>query len=372
MMIEKSNTQTQLSSDHEDEIDLIPIIKLLWKDRKKIISITLIFMGLGLFIAFFSPIKFNSTVVVKPILSSTKPTLGGNLGGLAAMAGINIPGGDGTAEIHPLLYPKIIESYAFQKELMKSKIFVENLNAEVSFEKYYTEIYQATILEIIKKYTVGLPSILLKKFKSKNLNSFSLDKKFKRVSETDIKMMELLEEQLHVYVDEKEGYVSLSATMPEKVQAAQLVTNAQNILQRKVIEHKLTRAQEDLKFIEERFQENKQAFDRAQINLAKYRDANKNVNTASARTEAEKLESEYELAFSVYSELAKQVETQKIQVKKNTPVFAVLNEAVVPLKKFNKSKIIILIQYSLLGVFVGMIITFTKTYVGKFNDRWGE
>ena len=184
--------------------------------------------------------------------------------------------------------------------------------------------------------------------------------------------MQLLEKQLQVTVDQEEGFVRLSATMPEKLQSTQLVISAQNILQRKVISLKLKKAQTDLEFIEERFMENKLAFEQAQDNLAKYRDANKNVNTATAQTEVERLESEYELAFSVYSELAKKVESQKIQVKENTPVFVVLKEAVIPLKQSSTPKSIILIMWSLFGVFTGSLITLAKPFLANLKGRWGE
>ena len=183
-------------------------------------------------------------------------------------------------------------------------------------------------------------------------------------------MMELLEEQLQVNVDEKQGFVSISASMPDGLQAAQMVLSAQNILQEKVINHKLKKAQEDLVFIEERYNEKKKAFEQAQKNLARYRDANRNVNTATAQTEAERLESEYQLAFSVYSELAKQVETQKIQVKENTPVFAVLQDAVVPLEKSSTSKIMTLAIWSFLGLFVGVALTFLKTFIADIKEKW--
>ena len=80
------------------------------------------------------------------------------------------------------------------------------------------------------------------------------------------------------------------------------------------------------------------------------------------------MESEYQLAFSVYSELAKQVETQKIQVKENTPVFAVLQDAVVPLEKSNTSKFVILIFWTLLGIFSGIVAIVSKQYILKIKE----
>lgn len=372
-MEQKTNLEKKQSTYYEeDEIDLIALSKSLWEDRKNIIKTTLLFLIIGLFVALSSQVEYTANVVVKPILSVSEPKLGGNLGGLAAIAGINLRGTNATAEIHPLLYPKIIESYAFRKELMESSIFVEELNTEVSFEEYYSKIHRPSLLGFIKKLSLGLPKLILKHLKQKKDPSIYANKNFSRISEVDQEMIQLLEDQLQVDVDEEQGFVSLSASMPENLQATQLVTNAQSILQRKVIAHKLKKAQEDLSFIEERFKENKLAFEEAQSNLAKYRDANKNVNTATAQTEVERLESEYELAFTVYSELAKQVETQKIQVKENTPVFAVLKEAVIPLEESSASKILILILWSFIGIFLSVGVTFAKKFAIGIREKWNQ
>ena len=369
-MEHKNKNIPQQYIDHKDEIDLVALAKTLWAGRKEVVKTTLFFIGVGLFVALTSPAEYTSTVVVKPTLSDSKSKLSGNLGGLAAMAGINLGGTSSAAEIHPTLYPKIVQSYSFQKELMASTIYVKDLDSEVSFEQYYTELHALSILQLLKKYTLGLPRLILSSIKRKKETPSSAEKIFYTISEIDEKMMKLLQKQLRVNVDEKQGFVSISASMPERLQAAQMVLSAQNILQRKVIDHKLKKAEEDLDFIEERYNEKKKAFEQAQVNLARYRDANRNVNTATAQTEAERLESEYQLAFSVYSELAKQVETQKIQVKENTPVFAVLQDAVVPLEKSSASKSKILAIWSFLGLFVGVATTFAKTFIGDIKEKW--
>ena len=99
---------------------------------------------------------------------------------------------------------------------------------------------------------------------------------------------------------------------------------------------------------------------------------NENILHQGFVAEIERLESEYGLAFSVYSELAKKVESQKIQVKENTPVFVVLKEAVIPLKQSSTPKSIILIMWSLFGVFTGSLITLAKPFLANLKGRWGE
>ena len=242
-MEHKNKNMPQKYSDHEDEIDLFALAKTLWAGRKEVVKITMMFMGIGLFVALTSPAEFTSTVVVKPTLSDSKSKLGGSLGGLAAIAGINLGGGSSAAEIHPSLYPKIVESYSFQKELMASTIYVKNLDSEVSFEQYYTELHTLSLLQLLKKYTLGLPRLILSSIKGKKESTGSAENVFHTISETDKEMMKLLQKQLRVNVDEKQGFVSISAIMPEGLQAAQMVLSAQNILQRKVIDHKLKKAQ---------------------------------------------------------------------------------------------------------------------------------
>ncbi len=347
----------------EEEFDLLLTLHYLWSKKFKILKITLFFSFFGLFVAFASKTKYSSNIIIKPILSNSETKLQSSLGGLAAMAGVSLPSITNSAEIHPLLYPKIIESYSYQKELINSLISVEELKEKVSFEKYYKEFYKPSVLELIQKYSIGLPKIILDYFRLNSDKSYYSENEFRSISSDDYKMMKLIEKQLEVTINEEQGFVSLTATMPEKIQAAQFVANAQNILQRKVIKHKLSKAQENLSFIEDRFKEKKIEFELAQNNLARYRDANKNVNTATALTEIERLESEYDLAFSVYSELAKQVESQKIQVKENTPVFVVLKEAVIPLKKSNTSKLITLLTFTIIGICLGISSTF-------FKDIW--
>jgi archaellum component FlaC len=246
---------------------------------------------------------------------------------------------------------------------MQTSIYVEELGEEVSFEEFYTKIYKPGLLQIIKRYTFGLPGLILRAIKSEKTPLGNDNLNFDRRTGSDEILLKLLINQFNLSVDEKDGFVSLSATMPESIMAAQLVSSAQKLLQKFVIRYKLKKAEEDLRFIEERYGEKKNEFEIAQRNLAKYRDANKNVNTATALTEIERLESEYQLAFSVYSELAKQVEKQKIQVKENTPVFVVLQDAVIIEENSGISKKLLLILW------VGFGLLFSSVWVGLSNFR---
>ena len=70
-----------------------------------------------------------------------------------------------------------------------------------------------------------------------------------------------------------------------------------------------------------------------QDSFARFRDANKSFSSAVAKTQEEALTNEYNLAYSVYSELAKQMEQAKIAVNETTPILTIVEPVVVPIER---------------------------------------
>lgn len=79
--------------------------------------------------------------------------------------------------------------------------------------------------------------------------------------------------------------------MPEALAAAQLGQRAQELLQEYIIEFRIKKAKANLDFIQQRFDETAQRFKTTQQLLASFRDRNKNVSLATAKTEEERLTS---------------------------------------------------------------------------------
>ncbi|MDE5421898.1 hypothetical protein L3073_06735 [Ancylomarina sp. DW003] len=123
-------------------------------------------------------------------------------------------------------------------------------------------------------------------------------------------------------------------------------------------------------FVEERYAEKEAAFTVAQNKLARFRDQNKNVSSAMAQTQIERLQSEFSMASSVYTELAKQLETQKIQVKEDTPVFTIIEPVVVPFERSKPKRAMILIIWTFLGGIVGVGMVFGKEFLGSVRKQW--
>ncbi|PKP12236.1 MAG: hypothetical protein CVU08_11590 [Bacteroidetes bacterium HGW-Bacteroidetes-3] len=372
------DTKPTLQKEDDDEIDLIALAKTGWEGRKTVIKMVMIFMAIGLFIAIFSPKEFTASTTMVPASDSKK--IGGNLSGLASLAGINLGSMGGEGGISPTLYPQIVNSIPFQKELLQTPLTIEGQSKKVTYANYYTNIYSPGLLGVLKKYTIGLPGIIIKAIKGKTvIPSVGTERSRSEVeginqlltiSDDENELIKQLSNQLSLDVNNKDGYVSLAATMPEAVPSAELTQRAQELLQQYIINFKIQKSSESLKFIQDRYAEKETAFKDAQQQLARFRDRNQFVNTALAQTTLERLQSEKDLAQGVYSELAKQLETQQIQVKEDTPVFTVLKPVSVPIEKSKPNRPLILIIWTFLGGIIGIGMVFGKEFLDSLKKQW--
>ncbi len=91
-----------------------------------------------------------------------------------------------------------------------------------------------------------------------------------------------------------------------------------------------------------------------------------------AKTEEERLTSQYNLIYAVYSDLAKQLEQAKIQVKQDTPVFTIIEPVSVPTKKSKPNRPMILIIWLFLGGVIGTGWVFGKDFIEPMKKKWKE
>ena len=154
--------------------------------------------------------------------------------------------------------------------------------------------------------------------------------------------------------------------------SAQVADQARELLQKYITRFKIEKASDKLSFIEQRYEEKKKEFEKAQIRLASFSDQNKNVTSAVARTEESRLQGDYTIALNVYNELAKQLEQAKIQVKEETPVFSILEPAMVPREKSKPKKPLIVFIWLFLGGIIGTGMVFGKVFLKDIKEKLNE
>ncbi|MBK6282698.1 MAG: exopolysaccharide biosynthesis protein [Draconibacterium sp.] len=361
----------------DDEIDLIALVKTLWNGRKLIIKTVLVFMLFGLTIAIFSDKEYTASSTMVPQLSSSKSKMGG-LSSLAAMAGFNLNMNMESNELSPYIYPQIVQSVPFQLELMEAPFNFEGIDHPISIYEYYINYAKPNVISLISKYTIGLPFVIINALKPDKpevtpaIASDSLLYSPIALTESQELIRKMLSKRVTLETNDKDGYVLLNAIAYDPKLAAQVAHKAQTLLQKYITEFKIKKATAQLNFINERYAEKKKEFQKAQSNLAIFVDRNKNVTSAVARTEQDRLQNEYRLAFEVYSQLAQQLEQAQIQVKEDTPVFSIVKPVTVPLERSKPNRPMILIIWTFLGGIIGVGWIFAKHFLATIKSRWNE
>ena len=367
-----------INTPEEQEIDLVELIQRMWVNRWLIVKVTCVFMVLGLLVALFSPKVYTASCDVVP--QSSKSSATSSMSSLAALAGVNLGQMQSSETLSPNVYANIMSSTTFRKELMQTELDFEGIGHSVSFFDYYTskEYNKPSVISYIKKYTIGLPFTILKAIRGEQPEpDYSAvgggEQKIETISKDEYTAMSLLNERISISVDDKKGYVTVTANMPEALAAAQMAQATFTLLERYITEFKIEKVQSNLDFVQERFDEAKRSFEDVQSRRAKLRDANMNTSRYAARTELERLDAEYTLIQSVYSSLAQQVEQAKIRVKETTPILTVIKPVTVPYAKSKPQRAMILVAFTFLGGVAGMggvlVIPFLADIIGSKRMR---
>jgi uncharacterized protein involved in exopolysaccharide biosynthesis len=375
-------------------LDLSTLVQQLWAGRKIVLWTALSSVLISLFIAIISPVEYKSEVLLLPQSESSQAK---GLGFLQQF-GVSIGGGGGDmSSINTTLYPEVVSSTPYLSQLADQQIPVVSLDTSVSLVTYFNEIAEKPLIEDIKKYTIGLPKLvlnipvsLIKSFQGEDLEQETVNNATgletltqpqspseaednNRIIAFDIydipprKAAAIAQLKKRISVEIKaNGIVSVSAKMPEPLAAAKLTSLSVNYLTDYIVQYRTEKVKQNLKFIEQQYEESEKTFVQVQQELASFRDRNQNMVTERARAELDRLQTQYDLHFGIYRSFAQQIEQAKIKLQEETPVFRELEPVKVPTNNSEPNVEIILIGSLFFGIFLGVGILLVKVFWRSF------
>lgn len=285
---------------------------------------------------------------------SEEGQFGGQLGGLASLAGVNLDGNVPNG-INPALYHSISKSTPFLLELMNQEYFFQEVGDTLSlYNYYYLEHYKSSLFA----KALGLPGKLIKWIKSLFIESEleeleNEQKDMIMLNEYEEGVINDLSSRVFVEMDWDLNILKIEIEMQDPLVTARMVLFTQDYITNHVTDYATTKSIQQLASIDKQYMDRKSEFETAQIRLATFRDKNQNVTTARAKSEEERLRSEYTLAFNIYNQLAQQREAIKLKIEEETPIFTVLEPVKVPVEKSKPSRAVILV----IAVFLGGILS---------------
>lgn len=345
----------------EDSIDISKLLRKLFLNKSKLFKYTIYSILFGILISLSYPDKFKSESVFVPQLSS-KSDVSSSLSRLASQFSFDSSQiGTGNSDISPLIYPRIVESVPFRLELLKSKIIYEE--KEISVRQFLLATQTISFLRVLKKYTIGLPSLIISIFKSTS-EEVKYIEDFYTVTSEDERLFAMLDKILNIDLNDKDRFVTLTSTYKNKIIPPQITKNAEKILQEKIIEFKSKFSKEQLEFSQKQYKLKKSELNNLQDKIAVFRDQNKNINSSLYQNQLDRLISDGQVLQTVVVQLATQVEQAKLKVNKDTPIFIVIKPVNIPNEKSGPNRSLTVIAFTLLGfVLSSFFIIFEEDFL---------
>lgn len=338
------------SSINTSEIRFIDIILFIRKYIMMLIIAVIVSIVIGVLYSFTLTKMYEAKITLLPEYGTSQRGSFSLLG-----SGLN---GDGAEKLQPDLYPTILQSSPFGAHLLKQPVVDKD-------NKPYK-----TLQEYLK--TLNKPGLLSGLFSS----SSSKDaKKEVKLSKDGILSYSLQEQSeinnalslLSADVDQKSGIITLSAETADPFVSAIMVEEAEKYLVNYVEDYRSSKATHRMNVLGDRVKDAKERLRNAEYALQSYRDRNRNIFSNTAKIEEQRLQAEYVLSESLYSDLVRRYEQAKVSVKEEKPVFKVLEPVKVPLFKSSPKRLRIGLIFGVLGgVFaIFYILLFKEKVVQK-------
>jgi uncharacterized protein involved in exopolysaccharide biosynthesis len=123
----KKTEQNIFSGRNENEIDLLELVKTIWKGRKFVAWIVVLCVLSTFIISFFMTSIYTARAIIKPTSPSQSggklSTLASQFGGLATLAGIAMPSSASSTEIVNLLKSNILKKEVIENNQLLPILF---------------------------------------------------------------------------------------------------------------------------------------------------------------------------------------------------------------------------------------------------------
>lgn len=359
--------QDSSDSDAEKEIDLLELAMKLWDQKKKICIWCFIGAILGVVVAFSIPKEYTTDVKLAPEASGNSK-VNGSLGAMAAMVGLGGGSQSGGDAVNPMLYPDVVSSVPFLVDLFN--VPVEDIDGEkkITVREYVEEDLRSPWWSVIMRLPFKLIGLLRSSDKDETNSDKAIDTF--QLTKPEDSVVKALRARIAASVDTKTSVITISVMMQDPLVSATLADTVVNRLQEYITDYRTNKARKDLEYAELLNKEAQDNYYKAQQRYADYLDRNNGLILHSAQTTRERLQNEATLAFNLYNQTAQQVQLAKAKVQENTPVYAIVTPATVPIKPTSPRKPLILVGFVFLAFVASSAwILYGKPLMEEFKQK---
>ncbi|MCC5919852.1 MAG: hypothetical protein LAT68_03075 [Cyclobacteriaceae bacterium] len=359
--LNKKISQFSEGTSKNQEIKVSELVSIFTSGKRLILSSLILFFTIGLIKALSSPEEFTS---VSKVITDYNPNQG--FGGLSGIPGLSGLGGAGATRgdsefITPDIYPQIVGNDQFLLDIAQQEFYFKDLDKEMNLITFFSEHEEKDLIAQL----LGFPGFLFRSiFSSKSAGDIKVyeglsepgteDFGQKLVRITKKEKLALIRLENRIKVDKSNRILEISTKMPDDEVATILNKKVIESLIDYVIAFNTDRERSNLEFITQQTKEAKTNFEEAQNKLAYFRDSNMGIVSQRAKSQEQRFQSNYELTFQVYNNLAQQLERSKLKLQEAKPVLTIFQKPYVPLSPSEPNYFLTLIIFSILGLFLGV------------------
>lgn len=341
----KSKEDKDIDKD-EIEIRLSDIIQFIKDSRRKMLIGGVVGLIIGVIYASTKPDTFKVEVTVMPEIQNKGNS---NLGAVSAFAGLGLDNAGASDAIRPDLYPNVLQSVPFALSILNKTVYSKKLNKRITLQDFINETSTVNFLDKL----LSLFTIKVDEDKGDITNLKNGVQAIQLTKEQDGLVKAVQGSVASVY-DKKTGILTITAIEPDPTVAAMVAQLSLNYLTNYITAYRTDKARKRVVFLTHQVGEAKRQYQAAEYALSNYRDRNRSLFLNTAKLDEQRLQADYILQQSVYSDLAKQLEQAKIKVQEDTPTFKTLEPPTVPLRKSGPRRTLTAIAFAAIGVIIAI------------------
>ena len=296
----------------------------------------------------------------------------GSLMALAMLTGGTGAAGNNASSDGSDLYQLILSNRPFLIELSQKPIYLPDQNKSITLGRYFKKELPTDAVTAFIKSVQTFPSRIFgsKATHATDEDSTDILTKAKTAMDsanasfsTTVYVSELNNNQKtiigilasRIKLTQVGKLITLTVKMPEARLSAEVTKAVLNLLIEYATRFKVGKQLENVRFLEQRTAEAVVKYKGSQQRVASFKDNNYNVIFESVQTKGKELENDFVLYSGIYNQLIGQLEQAKIQLKKDTPLFTVVEPVYIP--EENAVNNGILFSYLSQGFMIGLLLT---------------
>ena len=352
-VLQEIEKEKNVEAVEESSIDWQDLLSKAWKGKKFIITVTVVFMFLGLISALTMTRIYTSKVTLVPELGKSTSSSLSSLSNMLGLGGMTM--GSSADAYHVTVYPEVVASTPFIAKMFDMRVTDPKKGIDTTLIGYLSRerFSIGNVIGYVTKPIFSLFSNKEEETKGNELNLFHLTKEQDRIVKT-------MNKAIQVDVDKKTGETTIQVTMDNPVIAATVADTVCKHLREYIVEYRTRKAREDLENYKKIADESYQRYLKASKAYAYYQDHNRGLILNAVISEGSRLSNELQIASQLYQQMKLQAEMARGKVIDEKPVFAIIQPATVPLLPQNSRAKVLLIW-----TFVGFVLSCAWVLYGK-------